>query len=90
MDNIKLLENLLFFFAVFSSFVWLIIKITCKNKGYPISLFVNHQWDIKNMIDIIKREESFSSKSVYIIMLLLLGVSLCGFFIFAFQFLIFS
>ena len=84
MDNIELYQFLLFGFGVFSSILWLIIKIICKSKGYPISLFINHQWDISNLIDLIKKEDSLATKSVYIIMLLLLGLSLGAFFIFAF------
>lgn len=90
MKDITHLGTILFFLAVFGNLLWFILKIICNRKGYPISLFVNHQWDIKNTIEIIKNENSAPAKIIYITILLLLFLSLGAFFVFAFIFLLYS
>ena len=50
--------HIILFSVIAGNLSWLLLKLICKNKGYPISLFVNHQWDIKNSIQIVLYDEN--------------------------------
>lgn len=62
-------EYYLFFSIILVNALWYSTKMVCKKNGYPISLFINHHWDIMNMVDIIKKEESIANKIFYLLLL---------------------
>jgi hypothetical protein len=53
-------EDILFYSCATVSICWFILKFICKSRGYPISFFVNHQWDIANGVKILRHDDSAS------------------------------
>ena len=69
-------DYILLLLVVLINLFWYSTKMICKKKGYQISLMLHHQWDLKNMIDIIKKEEIVAYKVIYLILYFSLILSL--------------
>lgn len=57
-------ERMAFYACAFCGICCFILKLICRYRGYPISYFINHQWDIKNSIKIIKYDRNLLIRSL--------------------------
>ncbi len=51
-------EDILVLSCAIGSLLWLTLKFICKSRGYPVSFFVNHNWDITNSVKILRHDDN--------------------------------
>ena len=51
-------EDIMVLSLAIGSLLWFTLKFICKSRGYPVSFFVNHHWDITNCVKILRHDDS--------------------------------